>query len=152
MDLTTLQLNKIKEEFRKRASAAEGRVIVCAGTGCLVNGSLKVYEEFVQSARAAGLNAIVELKAEEPGVFVSKSGCQGFCQIGPLVTILPEGIFYTKVKPADVAEIVETTLKKGEVVERLLYTEPDTAHVCRTVEEIPFYNRQRRFVLENAGS
>ena len=69
MDLTTLQLNKIKEEFRKRASAAEGRVIVCAGTGCLVNGSLKVYEEFVQSARAAGLNAIVELKSGRTGRF-----------------------------------------------------------------------------------
>ena len=55
-----------------------------------------------------------------------KSGCQGFCQIGPLVTILPEGIFYTKVKPEDVEEIVETTLKKGEAVERLLYTEPET--------------------------
>jgi NADH-quinone oxidoreductase subunit F len=151
MDLTTLQLNKIGEEFRKRASATDRRVIVCAGTGCLVNGSLKVYQEFVQSARAAGLNAIVELKTEEAGVFVSKSGCQGFCQMGPLVTILPEGIFYTRVKPADVAEIVEATLKKGETVERLLYTEPDTGHVCRSVEEIPFYNRQRRFVLGKCG-
>ena len=98
MNLTTLELNRIKEGFRKRAAAADHRVTVCAGTGCLVNGALKVYEEFVQSAAAAGLNAIVELKREEPGVFVSKSGCQGFCQIGPLVTILPEGILYTKVK------------------------------------------------------
>lgn len=151
MNLTTLELNRIKDRFRKRAAAADRRVIVCAGTGCLVNGSLKVFDAFVASTREAGLNTIVELKAEETGVFVSKSGCQGFCQIGPLVTILPDGTFYTRVKPADVQEIVETTLKKGEPVERLLYKEPATGHVCTTAEEIPFYRRQRRFVLGKCG-
>jgi NADH-quinone oxidoreductase subunit F len=151
MNLTTLELSKIKDKFRKRAAAVDHRVIVCAGTGCLVNGSLKVYEAFVASAREAGLHVIVELKAEQRGVFVSKSGCQGFCQIGPLVTVLPEGIFYTKVKAEDVQEIVETTLKKGEAVERLLYQEPDTGNVCRTTEQIPFYRRQRRFVLGKCG-
>jgi NADH-quinone oxidoreductase subunit F len=152
MNLTILELNKIKDKFRKRAAAVDHRVIVCAGTGCLVNGSLKVYEAFVACAREAGLNTIVELKAEQRGVFVSKSGCQGFCQIGPLVTVLPEGIFYTKVKAEDVKEIVDTTLKKGKAVERLLYNEPDTGSVCKTVEEIPFYRRQRRFVLGKCGS
>ena len=151
MNLTTLRLNKTRERFRKRESAAGKRVIVCAGTGCLVSGSLRVYDEFVQSARAAGLNAVVELKKEESGVFVSKSGCQGFCQIGPLVTILPEGIFYTRVSPGDVAEIVETTLKNGGLVQRLLYVEPDTGHTCKTTEEIPFYRKQRRFVLGKCG-
>ena len=151
MNLATLQLNKIRERFRKRESAADKRVIVCAGTGCLVSGSLRVYDEFVQSVRAAGLNAIVELNKEEAGVFVSKSGCQGFCQIGPLVTILPEGIFYTRVTPDDVAEIVETTLKDGGLVQRLLYAEPDTGHTCKTTEEIPFFRKQRRFVLGKCG-
>ncbi len=151
MNLTTLELNKIKERFRKRESATGRRVVVCAGTGCLVNGSLKVYDEFVRSAKTAGINAVVELKKEEEGVFVSKSGCQGFCQIGPLVTILPEGIFYTKVRPGDATEIVENTLKNGEVVERLLYRSPDTGHTCKTTEEIPFYRKQRRFVLGKCG-
>ncbi|OPY68083.1 MAG: NADP-reducing hydrogenase subunit HndC [Syntrophorhabdaceae bacterium PtaU1.Bin034] len=151
MNLTTLELNKIKDTFQKRQEPLSHRVVVCAGTGCLVNGSLKVYEEFVETAKDSGLNAVVELKKEEEGVFVSKSGCQGFCQIGPLVTILPEGIIYTKVTPKDVREIVEKTLKKGETVEALLYKEPDTGEICTTAREIPFYKKQQRFVLKNCG-
>lgn len=151
MNLTTIELKRIDERFCRRARALEHRVIVCAGTGCIVNGSMKVYEEFVRCAKASDLNVVVELKKEEKGVFVSKSGCQGFCQIGPLVTVLPEGWFYTRVRPDDVQEIVDATLKKGEPVERLLYTEPETGRVCKTTEEIPFYRKQQRFVLKRCG-
>ncbi len=151
MNLTIMELNKIKNKFYSWQSAVTQRVVVCAGTGCLVNGALNVYQELVDHIQAADLNAIVELKQEEKGVYVSRSGCQGFCQIGPLVTILPEGIFYTKVKPKDAEEIVEKTLKKGELIHRLLYLEPGTKKVCKTSEEIPFYKRQRRFVLKNCG-
>jgi NADH-quinone oxidoreductase subunit F len=154
MNLTTIELNKIGQQFQRRADAVGRRVIVCAGTGCLVNGSMKVYEEFVRAAAASGLNVVVELKKEEEngaGVFVSKSGCQGFCQIGPLVTILPENLFYTRVKPEDVKEIIETTLKNGQPVERLLYKEPETGRTCLTTGDIPFYQKQKRFVLGKCG-
>lgn len=151
MNLALVGLNNIKDSFQKKQSTITQRILVCAGTGCLVNGSMKVYEEFVKQIEGSGLNAIVELKKEEEGIFVSKTGCQGFCQIGPLVTILPEGIFYTRVRPGDVEEIVGVTIKNGEVVERLLYVEPGSRKVCRTTAEIPFYQRQRRFVLNNCG-
>jgi NADH-quinone oxidoreductase subunit F len=151
MNLTSMELNSIKDDFKMRESAVTRRVVVCAGTGCLVNGSLAVYEELATAIEASGLHAILELKKENEGIFVSKSGCQGFCQIGPLVTILPDGILYTKVKPKDVKDIVETTLKKGELLHRLLYMEPGTKKVCRGAEEIPFYRKQRRFVLGNCG-
>ncbi len=151
MNLTLAGLNKIKENFHTWEAAATRRIIVCAGTGCLVNGSMKVYEELIKSIAQSGLDVIVELKKEDKGTFVSKSGCQGFCQIGPLVTILPEGIFYTRVKPGDVADIVDVTLKRGEVLQRLLYTDPDTDKHCVTANEIPFYKKQQRFVLGNCG-
>ena len=151
MNLTTLALNKIRKDFETWQTAVHQRVIVCAGTGCLVNGSLKVYEEFVRCIDAAGLHAIVELKREEAGINVTKSGCQGFCQIGPLVTILPDDILYRKVTPADVKEIVEVTLKRKELLHRLLYIEPGTKKVCRNADEIPFYRNQSRFVLRNCG-
>jgi NADH-quinone oxidoreductase subunit F len=145
-------LNKIKEDFLAGQAAVTRRIVVCAGTGCLVNGSMKVYEEFVKSINESGLKAVVELKKEDDNeIFVSKSGCQGFCQIGPLVTILPEGIFYTKVKPKDVKDIVDATLVRGELLHRLLYVEPDSKRVCRDATEIPFYQKQHRFVLANCG-
>ena len=68
--------------------------------------------------------------------------------MGPLVTIEPDGILYTRVKPEDVAEIIETTLKSNRVVERLLYVSPTTGQHCHGPAEIPFYKQQRRTVLE----
>jgi len=151
VNLTLSELNKIKENFNSWQAATSHRVLICAGTGCRANGSLKVYEEFLRCIAKSGLNVVVELKAEEKGVLVSKSGCQGFCQLGPLVTILPEGIFYTKVKPKDVEDIVETTIRKGNLLHRLLYMEPGTKKVCKGTNEILFYQKQHRFVLNNCG-
>ena len=82
---------------------------------------------------------------------LSKSGCQGFCQMGPLVTIEPDGILYTKVQPADVVEILDRTLKHHELVERLLYVDPSTGEHCQGPGEIPFYQRQQRAVLQLCG-
>jgi len=151
VNLTLSELNKIKENYNSWQAATSHRVLICAGTGCRANGSLKVYEEFLKCISKSGLNVVVELKAEEKGVLVSKSGCQGFCQLGPLVTILPEGIFYTKVKPKDVEDIVETTIRKGNLLHRLLYMEPGTKKVCKGTNEILFYQKQHRFVLNNCG-
>jgi NADH-quinone oxidoreductase subunit F len=92
---------------------AERRIIICAGTGCVANGSLKVYEEFKRILGEKNIPVTLEFKKEEhnhDGIRISKSGCQGFCQMGPLVTIMPQEILYTKVKAQDVNEIVETTL------------------------------------------
>ncbi|HOD74781.1 MAG TPA: (2Fe-2S) ferredoxin domain-containing protein, partial [Syntrophorhabdaceae bacterium] len=77
MNLMLTGLNKITNDFHVRSAAARHRILVCAGTGCLVNGSLKVYEAFVNTLKESGLNAIVELKKEEEGEFVSRTGCQG---------------------------------------------------------------------------
>lgn len=98
------------------------RVIVCAGTGCKANGSAAVFDAFVKSITAAGAHAAVEFKPESGNgaIPVTKSGCQGICSQAPLVTILPDNILYMRVKPADVEEIVKTTLGEGKLVERLL--------------------------------
>ena len=81
------------------------RVIVCAGTGCVANGAYKVVQAFTDQIKAAGINITTEFKAEEHqhDLRLNKSGCQGFCQMGPLVTILPDGILYNKVKVEVVA-------------------------------------------------
>ena len=141
------------------AATASGqrRVIVCAGTGCVANGAEKVVRAFAEQIAAAGLPITTEFKAEhrdDPAapLRLNKSGCQGFCQMGPLVTILPENILYNRVKVEDVAEIVATTLLKRELVKRLLYVDPATKKPCRGVDDIPFYQRQQRFVLRECGT
>jgi NADH-quinone oxidoreductase subunit F len=133
-------------ELVNSAEHVRRRVIVCAGTGCAAGGSWKVLEAF----RALDADATYSHDAC-PHREITKSGCQGFCQMGPLVSILPENIFYTKVQPADVPEIVERTLGAGETVDRLLYQDPATRKKCRGTDEIPFYKRQTRFVLKDCG-
>jgi NADH-quinone oxidoreductase subunit F len=129
------------------------RVILCAGTGCMANGAMKVFERFRKEMDRAGLNVVLELRPEagDRDVRPSKSGCQGFCQMGPLVTVIPDGILYTKVRAEDVPEIVEHTLVSGEVVDRLLYKDPATRKACRGLEDNPFYTRQDRRVLRECG-
>jgi len=122
------------------------RVVICAGTGCMANGAMKVFEQFKRAMAETGLQVILELREEAATdeVRLSKSGCQGFCQMGPLVSVIPDGILYTKVRSEDVAEIVVKTLTEGQVVERLLYKDSSTRKSCRGLEDNPFYSRQNR--------
>ncbi len=144
-------LKTIHKEYAENLKQVQRRVIVCAGTGCVANGSLKVYDQLAKELTVCGLTVTLELhheaKPAAKSTYISKSGCQGFCQMGPLVTILPENIFYTRVKPSDVEEIVHKTLVKGEVIQRLLYDDPATGKACKTQSDIPFYQKQKRFVL-----
>ena len=153
MNNVIIDLENVARNYQKSTSLIKRRIIICAGTGCVANGALNVYKAFIQEIAAAGLNVVAALKAEEPaeGMHVSKSGCQGFCQMGPLVTVEPDNILYTKVKAEDVAEIVKTTLIGGEVVDRLLYEEPINGTKCRGTGEIPFYTLQSRTVLKSCG-
>ncbi len=132
---------------------AQRRVIVCAGTGCVSSGAIPVFEALASQIKASGIPVSLEFKPEGGGeVRLNRSGCQGFCQMGPLVTILPEGILYTKVKIADVPEIVSETLAGGRLVDRLLYVDSATKRRCRGTDEIPFYQRQQRQVLRECGT
>jgi NADH-quinone oxidoreductase subunit F len=138
---------------RARALVAK-RIVVCAGTGCIANGSLGVYEKLGAAIKAAGIDVELKLDTHDKAkhdILLTHSGCQGFCQVGPLVTIEPDGILYTKVREADIPEIVETTLKGGKAVERLLYVDPTTKEKKRGKGEIEFYNKQDRRVLASCG-
>ncbi|MDR3195742.1 MAG: NADH-quinone oxidoreductase subunit NuoF [Endomicrobium sp.] len=145
----TIDLAKITQEFLSSRDNITKRVIVCAGTGCVANGSIKVFKSLVDTAKELGIDAHIELKKENRGSFFSKSGCQGFCQNGPLINILPAGILYTKVKPEDVKEILEKSVKNDELIEKLCYRNGNA--VCKGQEEIPFYQKQHRMVLKQCG-
>lgn len=127
------------------------RIIICAGTGCVSTGALKVHQALIDTLAENNIDIDVELKPENSKLHVSKSGCQGFCQMGPLVTVLPDNILYSKVKTSDVAEIVEATIQNGEVIQRLTYQDPTSHEHCKGYAEIPFYKGQTRYVLKDCG-
>ena len=147
----SIDLQSIAASFNEQISKHQFRIMICAGTGCMANGSMEVYERFLEVVGERGLSVSVQMDRTESDVVMSCSGCQGFCQRGPLVTIYPEGVFYTKVKPEDVEEIVDETLVGGRIVERLLVTDPETKEHIKHVHEVPFYTRQHRVVLAGCG-
>ena len=148
---TREELRKLREEYAASLAGEKKKILICAGTGCISSGSLVIYDELKKIMEARGLKVEVEL-AEEPhddSVGLKKSGCHGFCEMGPLVRIEPQGWLYVKVKPADCEEIVEKTIIGGEHIERLAYTKH--GEVFKKQEEIPFYKKQTRHVLEHCG-
>ncbi|GJQ31861.1 MAG: NADH dehydrogenase [Ignavibacteriaceae bacterium] len=145
-------LKNIAAEFSELYSQVNRRVIICAGTGCMANGAQKIKNEFLHIANLTGLKFETDLRKEEERFdLLTGSGCQGFCQMGPLVTVEPEGIFYIKVKPEDVAEIVAETVMHGRPVERLLY-KASSGKPCHTASDINFYKKQTRRVLKDCGN
>ena len=91
----SIDLQSIAASFNEQISKHQFRIMICAGTGCMANGSMEVYERFLEVVGERGLSVSVQMDRTESDVVMSCSGCQGFCQRGPLVTIYPEGIVYT---------------------------------------------------------
>lgn len=154
MNLQAVNLEDITGRYARASAGITRRVVVCAGTGCVANGSLDVYKAFVRVTANRNLDVVTELRHETAGehqVQISKSGCHGFCQVGPLVMVEPDGIVYVRVKAADVEEIVDTTLVQHGLVTRLFYVDPITHSSCMDANEIPFYSRQTRTVLRECG-
>lgn len=144
-------LEALRNEATKAYAQQTEKVIVCGGTGCVSGGSLKIFDRLKQMMEDRGINVAVELKKEphDNSVGLKKSGCHGFCEMGPLVRIEPQGWLYTKVKVEDCEEIVEKTVLQGEHIERLAYIKDDVMY--KKQDEIPFYEKQTRVVLEHCG-
>jgi len=115
-------------------------VLVCCGTGCIATGSYDVSQALRSELLKAGADATVE-------VAVKETGCNGFCENGPIVSIMPDDICYYKVKPGDVPAIAQSL--GAEPVERLLYKSDGKPVLSRS--ENPFYARQHKIALRNIG-
>ena len=128
-------------------------ILICAGTGCIAGGAMKIYDNLKTECEKRGLPVYVGLKHDtdaEKSLHVKMSGCHGFCEMGPLVHIEPMGVMYIHVKPEDCHEILEKTVLGGEIIDRLVYHLDGVAYPRQ--EDIPFYKKQHRVVLENCGS
>jgi NADH-quinone oxidoreductase subunit F len=147
-------LQKARQDYTRSLATERKKILVCAGTGCVSSGSLKIHQRLLDLVQDQGLSYTVELRQEpEQDVLarigVKKSGCHGFCEMGPLVLIEPEGYLYTKVTLEDCEAIVHKTILKGEICEHLVYHSQGQSYLKR--EEIPFYKKQTRIVLEHCG-
>lgn len=133
------------EDFRKAVLLkrdSQQKIIRICNTGCRGSGSIKVAEAFEHQIGAKNL---------QDRVVIKRTGCHGFCEIGPVLVIEPDNILYQQVKPDDVAEILSETIMQGNLVERLLYKDAETGKKISLEADIPFYQNQRKMVSHRAG-
>jgi NADH-quinone oxidoreductase subunit F len=117
-------------------------ISVCGGTGCHAYHCEHVSRAFYDEVEKRGIEQLIEVKT---------TGCHGFCERGPIVVIFPDGIFYQRVKPGDVSEIIDGLCNGQKVVERLLFVDPVTNKKAVKIEDVAFYKKQVRLVLGNNG-
>ena len=133
-------LEKLRKDILSRRDPNTPCISICAGAGCVASGADTVIAAFKAEIEKEGLSAKVDIKG---------TGCPGFCERGPVVVIYPEEICYLQVKPEDVPEIVEQTIKENKVVDRLLYEDPASGEKATRESDISFYKNQERIVLCN---
>ncbi|MCB5251103.1 MAG: NADH-quinone oxidoreductase subunit NuoF [Candidatus Cloacimonetes bacterium] len=124
------------DTYRKIPSTFKWQVAMCKGTGCQATGEIPLKTKFDQLIKEKGL---------EKDIHIIETGCRGFCEMGPIIEIFPEKVFYVKVKPEHVEDIIEKTLKKGEIINELVFQNTPIA------DEINFYKKQTRRVLGSSG-
>ena len=150
--MTVAELDAIKAKLHSQMMLRKGsetgkdtyrkHVLVCGGTGCTSSGSMGIINKLNEELKKNGI---------ENEVKVIKTGCFGLCALGPIMIVYPEGSFYSMVKEENIPEIVSEHLVKGNVVERLLYSETVTDSGIKSLNETNFYKKQHRVALRNCG-
>ena len=132
------ELEHLRERLEEQRRNITTTLMVCGGPGCQVSGSGAVIDAVRDELSRQGLGLSVRLCV---------TGCHGFCEQGPVIVIEPGNVFYCHVSPEDAFEIVSQTVVKGEVIERLLYTDPVSGERVQTESEVPFYKAQDQQLL-----
>jgi NADH-quinone oxidoreductase subunit F len=131
-ELEELRKNILSDKDRKKPCIA-----ICGGTGCHNQVNQQLVQAFKDEIKKNNLNSKIHIR---------KTGCLGFCEQGPMVIIFPQKTCYVKVGVEDIPDIV-TGVKENKIIERLLYTDPDTNQKFVTEDDIPFYKNQVRFII-----
>ncbi|MBS3732038.1 MAG: NAD(P)H-dependent oxidoreductase subunit E, partial [Desulfobacterales bacterium] len=117
-------------------------LMLCGGTGCHASGSSEVKKALEAELRRQNLDREIR---------IIETGCNGFCAVGPVMLVQPEGIFYQQLQPEDVQELVEEHFLKGRPVQRLFYKEPASKETIPVMSDIPFFANQMFWAMRNKG-
>ncbi|MBI5606999.1 MAG: NAD(P)H-dependent oxidoreductase subunit E, partial [Deltaproteobacteria bacterium] len=137
------ELTELRNSILSTRDPNKPCITLCSGSACNASGSGEVAASLEGEIKKQGLQAAVDIR---------RTGCHGYCERGPIIVIHPEKICYFQVKPEDVPEIISETIVEKKVIERLLYTDPDTNEKIIHEQDIPFYKYQERLVFGSNGS
>ncbi len=132
----------VKKKFTEESAKYQKTLLFCSGTGCVSSGCGEVRDALVRELENAGLASSVKL---------SLTGCIGICDVGPRMTVLPDGVFYCKLKPEDMKKIVRKHLISGQIVEECCYTNRNSGQRVPYMKDIDFFKGQNKVVLRDCG-
>ena len=135
------ELRSFRESIVAQTDPSQLCVRICM-TGCRAYGAEKIRDAFLEEIKEHKLEKEVDIR---------ETGCHGFCARAPVIAIDPKDIFYPQLTAKDVPEIVSQTLIKGEIIDRLVYTDPATGEKFPFNSDVPFYKGQTKNVLRNCG-
>ncbi|HPM02443.1 MAG TPA: NAD(P)H-dependent oxidoreductase subunit E, partial [Candidatus Cloacimonadota bacterium] len=127
---------KMTGTYRKESGTFKCQIAMCKGTGCQASGEIPLKTKFDQVIKEKGL---------EKDIHLIETGCRGFCEMGPIIEIFPQKIFYVRVTPDHVEDIINKTILNGEIINELAFDNTPYA------DEIGFYKKQTRRVLGESG-
>ncbi|MCG2790268.1 MAG: NADH-quinone oxidoreductase subunit NuoF, partial [Actinomycetia bacterium] len=117
-------------------------LMLCAGTGCVSNNSFKIKEALEKEIKKHDL---------QDEILVVMTGCNGFCSVGPIMVVKPDGIFYQNLTEEDIPYLVEEHFLKGRPVQKLMYFPPKEKEVIPKMMDIGFFAHQTLIALKNRG-
>jgi NADH:ubiquinone oxidoreductase subunit F (NADH-binding)/(2Fe-2S) ferredoxin len=135
-------LENVRNHLLEKRHDKKTVVRTCISTGCKAQKSLIVVDSLNSAIEKTGLHDSVKIK---------KTGCHGFCEMGPIMVIEPGNVFYRKVKPEDTEEIVSGIAEKKDPIERLLWKNPSTKELTTLETELPLYKKQKKNITFNSG-
>jgi len=141
--LSLQDLSHIREQYQAAEAQTKFRLLVCSGAGCVSSGCHAVRDALLTALAQAGMSEQVS---------VTETGCIGSCALGPTLVVEPGGIFYTMLKPSDMARIVSQHLIAGAIVEQLCFEDPATGKRIPCLHDIDFFKKQVRLVTARCGS
>jgi len=140
---TTDDLERFRQEIISKKDPEKPCITLCCGSACMASGSEEVADKLEEEIKNQGLSDKVNVR---------KTGCHGFCERGPIIVNQPDETTYLQIKPEDVQEIVDQAVKEKKVIDRFLYSDPETDAKIVHESEIPFYKYQERIVFGSNGS
>ncbi len=132
------ELEEYRKDILSKRDSSKTCMTLCSGSACNASGSREVAEKVFEELKGQGLESEVEFR---------RTGCHGFCERGPIIVVHPEEVCYFQIQPDDVPEILTETIKNKKVIDRLLYTDPETKEKIVHESDIPFYKHQGRIVF-----
>jgi NADH-quinone oxidoreductase subunit F len=135
-------LDRIKAKYKEESEKYERTLLFCSGSGCVSSGCMEVRDALITELAEAGLADRVKL---------CLTGCIGICEVGPRLTVMPDGVFYCKLKPEDMKKIVKKHLVENQVCEEFCYTDRETGKKVPQMKDIAFFKGQSKTVLRDCG-